>query len=366
MANKTIGDAEDTLLLVLQSGIVGIHLDPDIAPLHVERIKTLSRSGEYDDVIFHRVVPNFVAQAGDVQYGDRFDGYDPQLVGTGGSTLPDLPLEATDKESFVLGAVGMARAADPDSANSQFFIVTADSTFLDGDYTWFGEVIGGMRLVEDIPPTFRDSATGAVTGNLTRILSALVADDIAPGRTSIGTSEAERVEGLRKSEAAILFGGDDRATTGKGADTVLGGDGADTILGGGGKDRVLGENGKDKIKGGGGDDDLDGGAHRDLLVGGRGDDTLTGGAGDDRLKGGGGSDVFRFAQSNFGDDRIKGGFTVGEDVIDLQEAGYTLENLSLSREGKNTVIDVADGLASITVIGATDLIGNEDTVFLFG
>src|SRR6187549_1473915 len=96
-------DPENTLILTLKDGDVTIALRPDLAPKHVEQIKKLVRSGEYDNVAFHRVIDGFMAQTGDVKYGDMKDGYDPNLAGTGGSELPDLPAEFTKKEHFVRG-----------------------------------------------------------------------------------------------------------------------------------------------------------------------------------------------------------------------------------------------------------------------
>ena len=113
------------------------------------RLETLAKEGAYDNVAFHRVIAGFMAQTGDVQYGDMKDGYDPQLVGTGGSKLPDLPAEFSNLP-FKRGTVGMARAQNPNSANSQFFIMFADGSFLNGKYTVVGQVIKGMDLVDKI------------------------------------------------------------------------------------------------------------------------------------------------------------------------------------------------------------------------
>ena len=149
-------DTENMLLIRLATGQVLIDLFPEVAPLHVERVKELARAGEYDNVAFHRVLDGFVAQTGDVQYGDLEDGYNPFLVGTGGSDLPDLPPEFSDIP-FERGIVGMARAQALDSANSQFFIMFEEESFLNGQYTAFGEVVLGMELVDQIkrgaPPT---------------------------------------------------------------------------------------------------------------------------------------------------------------------------------------------------------------------
>ena len=128
-------------------GEVVIDLDDDAAPAHVERIVTLAEDGAYDDVVFHRVIDGFMAQTGDVEHGRR-DG-DLARAGMGGSGMPDLAAEFSDR-SFARGAVGMARAADPDSANSQFFIMFDDAPHLDGDYTVVGHVLEGMEIVDAI------------------------------------------------------------------------------------------------------------------------------------------------------------------------------------------------------------------------
>lgn len=124
--------------LTLANGEVKIALRPDLAPNHVARITELANSGFYDGIVFHRVIPGFMAQTGD-----------PQGTGMGGSSLPDLEAEFTNT-NFTRGTVGMARSADPNSANSQFFIVTADSPHLNGQYTLFGNVISGMEFVDAI------------------------------------------------------------------------------------------------------------------------------------------------------------------------------------------------------------------------
>jgi cyclophilin family peptidyl-prolyl cis-trans isomerase len=142
-------DAENTMIIALKDGEVSIALRPDLAPAHVEQIKALAREGAYDNVAFHRVIDGFMAQTGDVQFGDMEDGYDPARAGTGGSSRPDLKAEFSN-EPFVRGTVGMARSADPDSANSQFFIMFAPASHLDGQYTVVGNVESGMELVDHI------------------------------------------------------------------------------------------------------------------------------------------------------------------------------------------------------------------------
>ncbi|MGI6853053.1 peptidylprolyl isomerase [Mesorhizobium sp. 1B3] len=142
-------EPENTMVITLKDGDVTVALRPDLAPKHVEQIKALVREGAYDNVAFHRVIDGFMAQTGDVQYGDLNDGYDSDRAGMGGSERPDLPAEFS-KERFVRGVVGMARAQDPNSANSQFFIMFAPASSLDGQYTIVGEVESGMEHVDAI------------------------------------------------------------------------------------------------------------------------------------------------------------------------------------------------------------------------
>ncbi|HVX36911.1 MAG TPA: peptidylprolyl isomerase [Hyphomicrobium sp.] len=131
-------DPENTLIIETSKGAVVIELRPDLAPKHVERIKTLAREGFYDGIVFHRVIDGFMAQTGC-----------PQGRGTGGSKLPNLPAEF-NAEPHVRGACSMARAQNPNSANSQFFIVFDDARFLDKQYTVWGKVIEGMENVDKI------------------------------------------------------------------------------------------------------------------------------------------------------------------------------------------------------------------------
>ena len=142
---------DNVVLLDLKDGRVTILLRPDLAPKHVARVKKLVKEGFYNGLIFHRVIPGFMAQSGD-----------PTGTGTGGSPYPDLPAEFTDKAQFVRGTVGAARSSDPNSANSQFFIDFADASSLNGKYTIWGEVIGGMDAVDKIKKGTGDS--GMVTG----------------------------------------------------------------------------------------------------------------------------------------------------------------------------------------------------------
>lgn len=142
-------EPENTMIISLEQGDVTIALRPDLAPKHVEQIKKLVRDGQYDNVVFHRVIDGFMAQTGDVQYGDKEDGFNLPRAGTGGSDMGNIPAEFSDAP-FKRGTVGMARSQNPDSANSQFFIMFADGDFLNGQYTVFGEVESGMELVDGI------------------------------------------------------------------------------------------------------------------------------------------------------------------------------------------------------------------------
>ena len=138
------------MILKLKSGDVKIELFADVAPKHVERIKKLANDGLYDNVVFHRVIDGFMAQTGDVQFGNSgSDKYDLLRSGTGGSELPDLKQEFSNLP-HERGTLSMARSADPNSANSQFFICFKEAPFLDRQYTVFGKVIEGMEFVDKI------------------------------------------------------------------------------------------------------------------------------------------------------------------------------------------------------------------------
>lgn len=161
-ANAGQMNPEDTLYLDLADGRVTIQMLPERAPAHVERIKELTREGFYDGVIFHRVIDGFMAQTGD-----------PTGTGRGGSDKPDLPAEFTDYR-YKRGTIGMARTADPNSANSQFFICFTDDgcSFLTGQYTVWGQVVDGMELVDGI-------AQGEPPANPDKIVKMSVASDVA-------------------------------------------------------------------------------------------------------------------------------------------------------------------------------------------
>ena len=149
ITNQTIAK-ENIMILKLKDGDVKIELFGDVAPKHVERIKILANEGKYDNVVFHRVIEGFMAQTGDVQFGNSSsENFNLKLVGTGGSDLPDLKQEFSDLP-HERGTLSMARSADPNSANSQFFICFKASSFLDRQYTVFGKVIEGMEYVDKI------------------------------------------------------------------------------------------------------------------------------------------------------------------------------------------------------------------------
>ena len=151
-------DPENTIYLDLKDGRVVIKLRPDLAPKHVAQIKKLTREGFYDGIVFHRVIDGFMAQTGD-----------PTGTGMGGSKESDLKAEFS-KAHFARGTLGMARSQNPDSANSQFFIMFADGGFLDGQYTVWGEVVDGMQFVDKI-------AKGEPPANPDKIVKMQVAAD---------------------------------------------------------------------------------------------------------------------------------------------------------------------------------------------
>ena len=152
-------------------GTVTIDLFEQIAPQHVERLTTLASAGAYDDVVFHRVIDGFMAQTGDVEFGKA--GGNISMAGRGGSELPDLPAEFSDTP-YDRGVIGMARAQNPNSANSQFFIMFAEGYFLNGQYTVVGKVTDGMDVVDAIK--LGKGANGAVLGIPDRMSKVTVTD----------------------------------------------------------------------------------------------------------------------------------------------------------------------------------------------
>ncbi|MER8743908.1 peptidylprolyl isomerase [Mesorhizobium sp. M1004] len=168
-------EPENTIVITLKNGDVTIALRPDLAPKHVAQIKKLVREGAYNDVAFHRVINGFMAQTGDVKFGNMKKGFSPEAVGTGGSDLPDLPAEFSQSEHFKRGTLGMARSQDPNSANSQFFIMFAPAPNLDGQYTIVGNVVSGMELVDKIKKG--DEADNGTVSEPDRMIKVRIAAD---------------------------------------------------------------------------------------------------------------------------------------------------------------------------------------------
>ena len=164
MSNVNAASLENTLYIDLKDGRVVIEMLPDIAPKHVERIKTLARQKFYDGIVFHRVIDGFMVQTGD-----------PTGTGMGGSKLGDLKAEFSN-QPHTRGAVSMARAQSPNSANSQFFIVTKDSNFLDGQYTVWGKVTSGMEFVDKIKKG--NTANNGSVSDPDKMLKVRVASDV--------------------------------------------------------------------------------------------------------------------------------------------------------------------------------------------
>jgi cyclophilin family peptidyl-prolyl cis-trans isomerase len=163
-------DPENVLVIEVAgkaNGIIEIELLPEIAPQHVARLKELARAGAYNDVAFHRVIEGFMAQTGDVEFGKR-TRFGEGRAGTGGSSLPDLPAEFSDVP-FDRGILGMARAQDPNSANSQFFVMFAEGHFLNGQYTVLGKVIAGLEVLDQIQRGAGDSGMVASPDYMTRV-----------------------------------------------------------------------------------------------------------------------------------------------------------------------------------------------------
>lgn len=157
-------DLENTLYLELKDGRVVLQLFPDVAPNHVARVKELARAKFYDGIVFHRVIEGFMAQTGD-----------PTGTGTGGSKLGNVKAEFGRAKHFLRGTVGAARSGDPDSADSQFFIMFAPATHLDGQYTIWGQVTSGMELVDKIK---RGAGGGGTVSGPDKIITLRVAADV--------------------------------------------------------------------------------------------------------------------------------------------------------------------------------------------
>ena len=162
-AAQPASDPQNTVYLQTKDGRVTIRLRPDLAPKHVAQVKALTQRGFYDGIVFHRVIPGFMAQTGD-----------PTGTGTGGSDLPNIPAEFT-QEPFKRGSVGMARSQSPNSANSQFFICYEGCAPLTGQYTLFGEVVSGMDVVDKIKKG--SSANNGAVSNPDKIVKMQLASD---------------------------------------------------------------------------------------------------------------------------------------------------------------------------------------------
>ena len=159
LASPALADGLEIDIAGEANGTIIIDLFEDLAPLHVAQIKAIAGEGEYDGVVFHRVIDGFMAQTGDVEFGQT--GGDMRMAGRGGSSLPDIPAEFSDR-NFDRALIGMARSQSPDSANSQFFIMFAEGAFLNGQYTIIGEVTEGMGIVDRIKRG--EGPNGAVIG----------------------------------------------------------------------------------------------------------------------------------------------------------------------------------------------------------
>ncbi len=166
-----IKDPENTIIVTLKDGAVVIALLPEIAPLHVERMKALARAKSYDNVCFHRVIDGFMAQTGDVENGNMEAGFNLRRAGTGGSEHPDVPAEFSGIPHD-RGTIGAARSSNPNSANSQFFINFKDNHFLNRQYTVYGRVLSGMEFVDGI-------TKGEPPANPDRMITVRVAADVA-------------------------------------------------------------------------------------------------------------------------------------------------------------------------------------------
>lgn len=200
-----IKDPENTIVMELKGGTVTIELLPDVAPQHSARMKELARAGAYDNVAFHRVIDGFMAQTGDVANGNMEQDFNIRMAGTGGSDMPDLPAEFS-KLPHARGTLGAARSANPNSANSQFFINFSDNDFLNGQYTVYGRVIEGMEHVDAIergePPMSPD-----------RMISVKVASDVggAPAPAAEPEPEAEEAAPAEELEDEVKTAGADDA-----------------------------------------------------------------------------------------------------------------------------------------------------------
>ena len=323
------------------NGSITIDLKEGLAPLHTSRILDLANSGQYNNVVFHRVIDGFMAQTGDVENG--ISGSDLSLAGTGGSNLPDLNAEFTTTP-FERGTVGMARSSAVNSANSQFFIMFEDSPWLDGNYTLFGEVTAGLDVLDNIKLGL--GSNGKVLGQPDFIKSVEFITN--------STTDLFFING-----ASGIITPHELSKPGIYGVHVVSSDGYSTEinkvavgLGTEGSDQITGSSGNDHLIGGDGDDTLDGGDGDDSLQGGLGSDLIYGGLGNDKLFGGSGSDHYVFSLNPgapVGNDIITD-FNSAEDVIDF--VGYDKSKITqkLDASGYDKFIFIEDiGTSSLTI-----------------
>ena len=168
-------EKKDIIHMILKDGVVVIETKPDLAPKHIAQIKQLITEGQYDGVVFHRVIDGFMAQTGDVEFGNSSkNNYNLSRAGTGGAKLPDIPAEFS-KANHGRGVLSMARSQNPNSADSQFFICFADTPHLDGQYTVWGRVVEGMEFVDQIK---RGSGGNGMVSDPDKIIKMRVAGDL--------------------------------------------------------------------------------------------------------------------------------------------------------------------------------------------
>jgi len=305
------------------NGSITIDLKEGLAPLHTSRILDLANSGQYNNVVFHRVIDGFMAQTGDVENG--ISGSDLSLAGTGGSNLPDLNAEFTTTP-FERGTVGMARSSAVNSANSQFFIMFEDSPWLDGNYTLFGEVTAGLDVLDNIKLGL--GSNGKVLGQPDFIKSVEFITNSSTDLFFINSASGFITP--HESSKPGIYGVH-----------VVSSDGYSTEIN---KVAVgLGTEGNDQITGSSGNDHL---------IGGSGNDVLTGGSGNDVLTGGSGSDHFVYSLNPLvpvGIDTITD-FNSAEDVLDLVDYDKSKITHKLDASGYDKFIFTQDsGTSSLNI-----------------
>lgn len=305
------------------NGSITIDLKEGLAPLHTSRILDLANSGQYNNVVFHRVIDGFMAQTGDVENG--ISGSDLSLAGTGGSNLPDLNAEFTTTP-FERGTVGMARSSAVNSANSQFFIMFEDSPWLDGNYTLFGEVTAGLDVLDNIKLGL--GSNGKVLGQPDFIKS-----------VEFITNSSNDLFFINSASGFITP--HELSKPGIYGVHVVSSDGYSTEIN---KVAVgLGTEGNDQITGSSGNDHL---------IGGSGNDVLTGGSGNDVLTGGSGSDHFVYSLNPLvpvGIDTITD-FNSAEDVLDLVDYDKSKITHKLDASGYDKFIFTQDsGTSSLNI-----------------